>query len=280
MSLGYENHSDDSALWRRTLKNVFGEDGFSTAVSLRPDELAELRRLVTESWLGVISEVAPEAIDQFASAGIEEYHHRAHMIDHANIWTTQRRTFSPAVVDIIRGFSIFGLFDRECPGYCICSEMPPYGDLNRARINWRLVRPGDGVDLGPIHADYWFEAVMDGWSPAPAETIKIKIWVPIYLEQGLTGFAYLPGSHRQQLRFGKKLLADGHYKPHFEEIDLPAPLQTMDTPCGNAVIFNYNLVHRGANSHKAKHTRVSMEVTLLVPRRSLEERYGDLSAFY
>ncbi len=62
--------------------------------------------------------------------------------------------------------------------------------------------------------------------------------------------------------------------------DLPAPLQTIDTPCGTSVIFNYNLVHRGANSSKAKLTRVSMETTLLVPRRSLEERYGDLSAFY
>jgi len=47
-----------------------------------------------------------------------------------------------------------------------------------------------------------------------------------------------------------------------------------------AVLFNYNLVHRGANSDKAKCTRVSMELTLDVPRSRLEECYGDLSAYY
>ena len=184
------------------------------------------------------------------------------------------------MVDAICSFSLFDLFDSDCPGYRICSEMPPYGDLGRARMNWRLVRPGGGTDLGPIHADYWFEAVIDGWSPEPAETVKVKIWIPIYLEQGLTGFAYVPGSHRQQLPFSKKCLPDGHFKPHFDEADLSFPLKTLDTPCGTAVLFNYNLVHCGANSDNAKFTRVSMETTLEVPRREIEPLYGDLSAFY
>jgi hypothetical protein len=264
----------------RPLSNVFGDDGFSIDVKLQPEELAELRRLTTQSWLDVIGKVAPDKRAEFEKFGIEEYHHLSHEIDHANVWTTHRRTFSAEVVDTIRSFSLFDLFDSECPGYRISSEMPPYGDLGRARVNWRLVRPGNGTDLGPIHADYWFEAVMDGWSPEPAETIKVKIWIPIYLEQGLTGFAYVPESHRQHLPFSKKRLPDGHYKPHFDEADLPVPLKTLDTPCGTSVLFNYNLVHRGANSHNAKRTRVSMETTVLVPRRRFEERYGDLSLFY
>lgn len=108
----------------------------------------------------------------------------------------------------------------------------------------------------------------------------MKIWIPIYLEPGLTGFSYVPASHRQQFQIRKKRLPDGTYKPHFDEADLPAPLKTLDAPCGTSVLFNYNLVHRGANSNKAKRTRVSMETTVLVPRRRFEERYGDLSLFY
>jgi len=262
------------------LSKVFGDDGFSIDVKLRSDELAELRRLTTKSWLDVIDKVAPEKRAEFEERGIEDYHRLSHSIDHGRIWTTETRTFAPEVVDTIRSFGLFDLFDEECPGYRICSEMPPYGDLGRARINWRLVRPGDGRDLGPIHADYWFEAVMGGWNSAPSAMVKVKIWIPIYLEPGLTGFAYVPGSHLQQLAFSRKRLADGHYKPYFDEADLPTPLKTLDTPCGTAVLFNYNLVHRGANSDNATRTRVSMELTLDVPRRRFEERYGDMSAFY
>jgi len=262
------------------LSRVFGDDGFSIDVKLQPEELAQLRELTTRSWIEVIRKAAPDKIDQFVEAGIEGYHRLSHLLDHAAVWTTETRTFASDAVDTIRSFSLFDLFDRECPGYCVCSEMPPYGDLGRARMNWRLVRPGDGMDLGPIHADYWFEAVMDGWSPGPAETIKVKIWIPIYLEQGLTGFSYLPGSHRQRLPFGRTQQSEGHYKPFLNEAELPVPLKTLETPCGTSVIFNYNLVHRGANSNRAKHTRVSMETTLLVPRKRFEERYGDLSAFY
>ncbi len=217
MMLGYGRSDPTGTPRGLLLSDVFGAEGFSTDVKLRPDELDELRRLVTESWIGVIADAAPEVVEQFAATGINEYHRHAHLLDHANLWTTQRRTFSAEAVDIIRTFGLFDLFASECPGYRICSEMPPYGDLNRARINWRLVRPGDGLDLGPIHADYWFEAVMDGWSPEPADTVKIKIWIPIYLEQGLTGFAYLAGSHLEQLQFSKKRLPDGLCKPHFED---------------------------------------------------------------
>jgi hypothetical protein len=262
------------------LSKVFGVDGFSVDVKLRADELAELRRLTTKSWLEVIAKVAPDNISKFEEVGIEEYHRLAHLIDHAHVWTTDTRTFPTEVVEAIRSFSLFDLLAGECGEYRICTEMPPFGDLGRPRMNWRLVRPGNGTDLGPIHADYWFEAVLDGWSPKPAETIKLKIWVPIYLEQGLTGFAYLPDSHRQPLAFTRKQLPEGAYKPHFEEANLPIPLKTLNTPSGTSVLFNYNLVHRGANSNRATRTRVSMETTLLLSRRRLEERYGDLSAFY
>jgi hypothetical protein len=136
------------------------------------------------------------------------------------------------------------------------------------------------TDIGPIHADYWFDAVMDGWSKEPTDLVRIKIWIAIYLELGVTGFAYVPGSHLQDFHFQRKSLPDGAVKPAFDERDLPTPMQVLSTPIGTAVVFNYNLVHRGANSPKATRTRVSMETTLEVPRRRLEARCGDLSRYY
>jgi ectoine hydroxylase-related dioxygenase (phytanoyl-CoA dioxygenase family) len=150
--------------------------------------------------------------------------------------------------------------------------MPPYGDVGRPRINWRLVRPGDGIDIGPIHADYWFDAVLETWSDKPGELVRLKIWIAICLEAGVTGFAYVPGSHLKHYPFGKVRLADGAYKPDLHENKLDRPLETRDTPPGTAVLFNYNLVHRCANSSKATRNRVSMEFTLDIPRRELEQR--------
>jgi hypothetical protein len=260
------------------LASVFGEQGYCNEIRLREDELAALRSLTTDSWLAVIRRVAPQTVEQFAECGIDHYHQLSHLLDHGRIWTTQARTYPPEAVDCIRSFSIFDLFDRDCPNYRIGSAMPPYGDWGGPRINWRLVRPGAGVDLGPIHADYWFDAVLDGWQP-DSDIVRLKIWIPIHLELGLTGFAYLPESHRQRLQFDRKLLPDGGVKPEFDEADLPAPLQTIPTPCGTALLFNYSLVHQGANSDRARRTRVSMELTLELPRRPLERQLGDLSDF-
>jgi hypothetical protein len=259
---------------------VFGVDGISTSIKLQSDELEELRRLTTECWLRVLHKHAPDYVDQFEAGGIQNYHRLAHLVDHANIWTTTTRTFPAEVADKVRSFSLFDFYDRTIPAYQVGTAMPPYGDFGRTRINWRLVRPGAGVDLGPIHADYWFDAVLDGWTDTPGPLIRLKTWIPIFLEEGVTGFAYVPGSHLRNFKFRKKRLSDGVCKPDFDEKDLPAPLQTVASPIGTAVLFNYNLVHRGANSDAATQTRVSMEFTLDIPRDEMEKRYGPLDRFY
>jgi hypothetical protein len=259
---------------------VFGKQGICPDVSLAPAELTELRRLTIDSWLGIIRKAAPETVPQFEKAGIEQYHRLSHLVDHASIWTTMARTFDQAAVEVIHSFSLFDIFDRALPSYRVTSSMPPYGDLGRPRINWRLVRPGDGTDIGPVHADYWFDAVLDNWSDRPGELVRLKVWIAICLEAAVTGFAYVPGSHLKQYPFDKIRLADGAYKPDLRESELDRPLETLDTPPGTAVLFNYNLVHRGANSSEATRTRVSMEFTLDIPRRELEQRYGDMSIYY
>jgi hypothetical protein len=280
MTFVYGERSHKRHLPVSPLSKVFGDAGFSIDVKLLPDEVEELRRLTAKSWLDVIRRAAPDKLKAFETVEIDRYHELSHLIDHARMWTTETRTFSAEIVDVIRSFSLFDLFDRECPGYRICSEMPPYGDLGRGRMNWRLVRPGDGTDLGPVHADYWFETVVDGWAGKSTDTLRVKIWIPIYLEPGLTGFAYLPRSHKMNLAFTRKPVGDSGYKPYFDPAHLPAPLVKLDTRPGTAVLFNYNLVHQGANSTRATRTRVSMETTLEVSRHQLEQRYGDLSRYY
>jgi len=260
------------------LSQVFGWKGYCTDCRLRSDELKLLRQITTEAWLDVLQRVVPDKIKLFEENGIEQYHRLSHLVDHARVWTTQSRTYPPRAVDVISSFSFLNDLAKEYPGYRIGSAMPPYGDWGKTRINWRLVRPGNGIDLGPIHADHWFDPVADPSYPDP-KMVRVKIWVPIYLEEGLTGFAYLPGSHHTRRSFTRKQLPDGSLKPEFDEADLPAALEIIKTPCRTVLLFNYSLVHRGANTHRATRTRVSMEFTLELPRCLLEDRYGALSSF-
>lgn len=93
-------------------------------------------------------------------------------IAHDKLWSTHNRTFSADQVEIIRSTSLFRLF-HDAFGECrFATGMPPYGDLGRERINWRLVRPGRDVDIGAIHADYWFDAVLPGWADGPSDWVK------------------------------------------------------------------------------------------------------------
>jgi hypothetical protein len=280
VNLLYRDLESGASGLREPLSKVFGNEGVSSDITLRPDELAELRRIVTDSWLDTISQAAPEKVDQFREVGIENYHQLSHLLDHANIWTTHTRTFDSGQVDAIRGFNLFDRLQAEFPDSAISSAMPPYGDLGRPRINWRLVRPGDGIDIGPIHADYWFDAVLDGWRDEPGPNVKLKIWIPIFLEEGTTGFAFVPGSHLRSYSFRRVHVGDGHFKPDLPEADLDRPLQTLATPPGTAVMFNYNLIHRGANSGRATRTRVSMEFAINIPRNDLEARYGNIERFH
>jgi hypothetical protein len=174
--------ANSQTLPRRALAKVFGSDGFSVDIKLAAHELTELRRLTTESWLEIIRQAAPDSVERFRELGIENYHRLSHLLDHANLWTTHARTFDSAQAGIIDSFAIFDTLRHEFPEATIIGAMPPYGDLGRPRINWRLVRPGDGTDLGPIHADYWFDAVLYGWRAESRPKVKLKNLIPIFLE--------------------------------------------------------------------------------------------------
>ena len=148
MTMTEVTHRDRNPQLHNPIAAVFGKEGISTDIALRPEELAELRGLTTQSWLAVIAKADLNLAESFREAGIENYHLRSHQLDHANMWTTHARTFNAAEADIIRSFSLFDFLDRELPPYRISGSMPPYGDLGRARINWRLVRPGTGCAGG------------------------------------------------------------------------------------------------------------------------------------
>ena len=226
MNLLYRDVGTRATALGGSLAKVYGDEGICYDVKLSSEELAPLSDVVTESWLNTIRQVAPDKVEQFRALGIDNYRQLSHLLDHARLWTAHTRTLS-AQVDVIHSFGLFESLQASFPGSNISSAMAPYGDLGRPRINWRLVRPGDGTDIGPIHADYRFDAVLEDWRGEPGPNVRLKIWIPIFLEEGTTGFAYVPGSHLRQYPFWRVHIGNGLFKPDLTETDLDRPLQTL-----------------------------------------------------
>ncbi len=251
-------------------ERIFGEDGYALGLRLTWSELATLRALTTETWLGVLGRATPERVGEFSERGMDRYHDLAHLVDHGSLWTTKARSYGAEAVEVISHFSIFDMFRQEFGECRVSTRMPPYGDLGRPRMYWRLVRPGTDADTGPMHADHWFDAVIGDPDSIPPDVVQVKVWIAIYCEPGITGMRGVPGSHRREWRFRTKH-KDGAIKPDFDENLIDMPVVVFDTHPGDAILFGYDFVHGGFNSAEARRTRVSMEFTLQIALENVRQ---------
>jgi len=127
-------------------------------------------------------------------------------------------------------------------------------------IYWRLVRPHEPSDVGPLHADRWFWDLGDGTTPAGRE--RLKVWIAIVAEPGLSGLRGVPGSHLRDWRYHGET-RDGKTKPQIDEDETELNPQLLPTGAGDAVVFHDRLLHGGAVGSGLL-TRVSIEFTMFV----------------
>src|SRR5207237_1422761 len=72
----------------------------------------------------------------------------------------------------------------------------PSAVISHDELNWRVVRPNQPTDVGPIHADKWFWDAGYGYGSMPAGYDRVKIWIGVYTEPGVKGLTVKPDSHR------------------------------------------------------------------------------------
>jgi ectoine hydroxylase-related dioxygenase (phytanoyl-CoA dioxygenase family) len=118
-------------------------------------------------------------------------------------------------------------------------------------------------DTGPVHADRWFWDLGHGATPPGVE--RVKVWVAVVTEPGLSGLRVLRGSHLREWRYHGEP-RDGFVKPAIDEDVDALGLDLVRTEPGDAVVFNDALLHGGGESLGAW-TRVSFEMTMFVRRR-------------
>ncbi len=233
-----------------------GDAGFSLDLKLSAEELQTIKAFIEAHWLECLKKIAPNHWESFAGVGIERYHEFSHVFDHAKVWPKLVRILSQKAIDAFRSTSLFKKLEDTYGKFGISDEE----NIGREEIYWRLVRPHELSDVGPLHADAWFWNLGHGTMPANAK--RVKVWVAICCEPGLNGLRIVPGSHQRTWKYTGEY-RDGFTKPQFDETQVDLPIKLAYTEPGSAVVFNDLLLHGGA-VNKGNFTRVSVEFTMFV----------------
>ena len=237
-------------------RGLDGADGFVTGLHLAPAELQRVKALIERQWLDVLQQHAPDVAKHFGERGIGRYHELAHLVEHAAIWPKRARILPKDAVAEIRQTSLLKRLEAEFSAFEISDEE----NVGWEEIYWRIVRPGQASDMGPLHADAWFWELGHGTTPADRE--RVKVWVAVVAEPGLSGLRLVPGSHRRQWRYHGEQ-RQGMLKPQLDEREEDLDVLLVETQPGDAVVFHDRLLHGGA-ANQGLLTRVSFELTLFV----------------
>lgn len=235
---------------------IEGAEGFNVGLSLSPDELTMVRLLIRAQWLSQIERFSPGHVATFRDLPIDRYHEKSSILPHDEIWRKINRIWPADFVKKFRETSLVKRLEQEWGVFGISDEE----NLGYENIYWRLVRPGRNGDIGSLHADKWFwdldKVVM------PPNTGRVKVWIAIHCEPGMTGLRVVPGSHKKEWAY-HGFDRDGRAKPQLDVPESELDLFICPTRPGESVVFNDQLLHGGA-AHNGALTRVSMEFTMFV----------------
>jgi hypothetical protein len=182
------------------------------------------------------------------------------LFDHSKIADKRKRMLSEAA--LVDFFS----FDSVVKLTSLIGEFQISGEESRGdpEVYWRLVRPNQPGDVGPLHADGWFWHCNSSWHRPARPHRRWKVWVAVENERGSGGLKVVPGSHLRQdisydIRFesgkNKPMIVDPHGSINASSV-------LLNVSPGQAVLFDDSLVHGGAAS-KGRLPRVSLEFTCL-----------------
>jgi hypothetical protein len=246
------------------LDEVYGENGYSLNLKLSDRDLELMQKMIRMQWLYRLQLLAPHLTAEFDQLGIEQYHELAHVIDHSSAWAKTSRVLPRESVDAIRKMDFFKQMEYELGEI----KIPDEEKLGWPNVYWRLVRPGNS-DFGTLHTENWFVNLgYYGSEINDVEWEKIKIWISIHATPGKNGLIVVPKSHRNKDWKWHAIEKYGQKKPVIDEDVSKLNQELLHTEPGRAVVFNYDLLHGGAEN-LADLTRISMEFTFMIRKDRL-----------
>ena len=234
------------------LHQLYDGPGY-TLESLAPAELDHVRGLITAQYLQRIGELQPDLVEPARAAGLANYHTLPIAFDHGMSWPKEARLLD---LKHLADFSGMGFMDR------IRKQVGPSAVISHDELNWRLVRPHQPSDIGPVHADKWFWDAGYGDGSMPAGFDRFKVWIGIHTEPRLNGLTVKPDSHRTNAWKRHVEVKGGVRKPVLDENEASLNMQLLPLSSGQMVFFHDELLHGGA-LNRGSTCRVSIELTIL-----------------
>ncbi len=223
--------------------------GFVTD-GLTADELATVRGLITAQYLDQFGCVAPQLVEPATAAGVAGYHTLTLPFDHGTFWAKSRRVLG---TDTLPEFERMGFFGR-------IRALLPSAAVYQPDLMWRIVRPGQPGDVGPVHADKWFWDAGNGSLPSGHD--RFKVWLAVHTEPGRNGLSIKPESHltdRWKRHYEER---HGILKPVLDEDESALGMELLPLAPGGLVMFHDSLLHGGV-VNTGTTCRVSLEMTVM-----------------
>jgi hypothetical protein len=222
--------------------------GYDTDV-LTADELDRVRRMIAAQYLENLGTVDADLVGRAASVGIDNYHTLPLPFEHGSFWSKERRVLPERTLPV---FERMGFFRR------IRAALPS-AEIYHDDLMWRVVRPNEPSDVGPVHADKWFWDAGNGSIEANRD--RLKIWIAVYTEAGLNGLTVKPHSHTSDRWKRHFELRHGRMKPVLDESAEELGMELLPLTSGEMVLFHDALLHGGA-LNRGSTCRVSIELTI------------------
>lgn len=229
---------------------------------LTAGELAAVRAMITEQYLGNLRAADAGPAAQAEAAGIQNYHTLRLPFDHGSFWHKSKRTLP---VETLPAWERLGFFRR-------LKAALPSAAIYHDDLMWRVVRPNEPSDIGPVHADKWFWDAGNG--SIPADYDRVKVWVAVFTEPGKNGLTVKPYSHTSDKWKHHFEFKHGKMKPVLDESPEELGMELLPLAAGEMVLFHDALLHGGA-LNLGTTCRVSVEVTVIFKAEDGERLLAD-----
>ena len=247
----------------QNIPNIVEQEGSYLELRLSDQELQNLRQLIQEHYTHTLQTNVSDEITDFEDfiQGIQDYHQVAPLINHSKMWSKENRILHQEAIDKIHQMPFFKTLQKHFGTFEVSDEE----EVGREEFYFRLCRPNEPSDFGPLHADSWFWELGHGKTPKGKR--RVKVWIAIFVEKGLNGFRYVPKSHIANVPYhGIEKEGFAHPKPQIDVKDEDLDIRLFDTDSGGMIIFHDKLLHGGAENRGHK-TRVSLEFTMFVDEK-------------
>lgn len=244
---------------KNIINSIQSGPGYLVCSAFKKNDLQRVKEYVEAKFIEHLSKISFLNLDKFKNNGISKYHLNSNLIDHNNSWPRNVRLFDKIGIDIIMNTPFYKNLEKTFNDIEITNEIGKHDP----EIVWRIVRPNELNDIGPIHTDKWFWEA-NKWK-IPKNKKCVKVWIMLDGETNNSGLSVIPNSHKNlswEYSFEKR---DGIQKPLFDLKKNKLEPKILETNPGDAVIFSYNLLHGGAVT-RGNLCRTSLEFTLFTPK--------------